>query len=261
MFNPQAARPEVSTRVLVFRQALGAAFKSLRQSMPAAPESLPVLLAGCASGVPGLLGRPGCRDALAEIRARLFQVPGRDAEAQAWWEEGLAGAAYAARVAQAYSTSAALAARSPGPFTPPRSAVLGGCGIRVSASFMGALLHRAGEVLALRILARVELEYRMKLDSSSRREWCGTHSGELAERLLRTWNLPGPPALPDAELNDGSVESRAVYFGRLFAMELLQPQLCVPGALDLAAADLGLEAPLVAEIRKDDVRSLIRAMA
>jgi len=236
MFNPQAPRPEVSTRALVFRQALGAAFKSLRQSMPAAPESLPALLAGCQSGTQGLLGRPGCRDALTEIRARLFQIPGRDAEAQAWWEEGLASAAYAARVAELKEAS-------------------------VSASFMGALLHRAGEALALKILARVELEYRMKLDSSSRREWCATHAGELAERLLRTWNLPEPPGLPDGAINDASVESRAVYFGRLFAIELLQPEFCVPGALDHAAADLGLDAGIVAEVRKDDVRSLIRGLA
>jgi len=131
----------------------------------------------------------------------------------------------------------------------------------VSASFIGALLHRSGEALALKILARVELEYRMKLDSSSRREWCATHSGELAGRLLRTWNLPEAPGLPDGDINEASLESKAVYFGRLFAIELLQPQLCVPGALDHAAADLGLEAPLVAEIRKDDVRSLLRAMA
>jgi len=236
MFNPQAPRPEVSTRALVFRQALGAAFKSLRQSMPAAPESLPALLAGCQSGTQGLLGRPGCRDALTEIRARLFQIPGRDVEAQGWWEEGLASAAYAARVAELKGAS-------------------------VSASFMGALLHRAGEALALKILARVELEYRMKLDSSSRREWCATHSGELAERLLRTWNLPEPPGLPDGDINDASVECRAVYFGRLFAIELLQPQFCVPGALDHAAADLGLDAGIVAEVRKDDVRSLIRGLA
>ncbi|MBS0420595.1 MAG: HDOD domain-containing protein [Proteobacteria bacterium] len=249
MFNPQAPRPEVSTRALVFRQALGAAFKSLRQSMPAAPDSLRALLAGSQSGPRGLLSRPGCRDALMEIRARLFQIPGRDAEAQAWWEESLASAAYAARVAQAYLTGAAPAARSPG------------AGVSVAASFMAALLHRSGEALALKILARVELEYRMKLDSSSRREWCATHSGELAGRLLRSWNLPEVPGLPDGDINNASVESKAVYFGRLFAIELLQPELCVPGALDHAAADLGLETALVAEVRKDDVRSLIRAMA
>ena len=233
MFNPQAPRPEVSTRALVFRQALAAAFKSLRQSIPAAPESLPALLAAC--GEVASLNRPDCRTALTEIRARLFQIPGRDVEARAFWQESLAGAMFAARVARLTEAS-------------------------VTASFMGALLHRAGEALALKILARVELEYRMKLDSSSRREWCASHSAELAERLTRKWNLPEQAALPTGDLAAASVESKAVYFGRLFAIELLQPEFCVPGALDHAAADLGLSADLVAQVRKEDVRSLLRTL-
>jgi hypothetical protein len=130
----------------------------------------------------------------------------------------------------------------------------------VPASFMGALLHRAGEALALKILARVELEYRMKLDSSSRREWCASHSAELGEGLTRKWNLPDPVGIPAGDLNATSRESRAVYLGRLFAIELLQPEFCVPGALDHAAADLGLSAELVAQIRKEDVRSLLRTL-
>jgi len=233
MFNPQAPRPELSTRALVFRQALAAAFKSLRQSIPAAPESLPALLAACDDVA--ALNRPDCRNALTEIRARLFQIPGRDVEARAFWQEGLAGAMFAARVARLTQAP-------------------------VASSFMGALLHRAGEALALKILARVELEYRMKLDSSSRREWCGTHSAELADRLVRKWNLLEQVGLPNGELDSASAESKAVYFGRLFAIELLQPEFCVPGALDHAAADLGLGADLVAQVRKEDVRSLLRTL-
>jgi hypothetical protein len=232
MFNPQAPRPELSTRALVFRQALAAAFKSLRQSIPAAPESLPALLAACDATA---LKRPECRNALTEISARLFQIPGRDAEARAFWQEGLASAMFAARVARLTHAP-------------------------VASSFMGALLHRAGEALALKILARVELEYRMKLDSSSRREWCGSHSAELAERLVRKWNLLEHVGLPNSELDSASAGSRAVYFGRLFAIELLQPEFCVPGALDHAAADLGLGADLVAQVRKEDVRSLLRTL-
>jgi len=236
MFNPQSHKPGVSTRALVFRQALAAAFKSLRQSIPAAPDSLPALLAAFEelSARDGLPAR--CREALAEIRARVFQIPGRDAEAQALWEEGLAGAVFAARVAHLKQAS-------------------------LAASFMGTLLHRAGEALALKILARVELEYRMKLDSASRREWCAGHSMELGERLMRRWNLPGPVAMPSGDLAAATPESLAVYFGRLFAIELLQPEFCVPGALDHAAADLGLGADLVTQIRKEDVRSLLRDLA
>jgi hypothetical protein len=40
----------------------------------------------------------------------------------------------------------------------------------------------------------------------------------------------------------------------------LQAEFCVPGALDHAAADLGLGADLVAQVRKEDARALIRAL-
>ena len=241
MFNPQAPTSEVSTRSLLLRQALAAAFKARRQNLPPAPGSLPALLDASRSGVSGLLAQTGCRDALGEIRARLFHAPGRDAEAQAWWHESVATAVFASRVAQLKQAS-------------------------VGAAFLGGLLHRSGEALALKMLARVELEYRMRLDSASRREWCTTHSQELTERLVGAWGLT-----PDigscvlgwmrfAEVSEVSGESAALYFGRLFAIELLQPQFCVPGALDHAAAEFGLSADLVAQVREQDARALIRAL-
>lgn len=243
MFNPQAPSIEVSTRSLVFQQALAAAFKARRQHVPPAPASLAALLDGLKHGVAGLLSRPGCRDALGETRARLFHVPGRDTEAQAWWHESIAAAVFAARAAELKAGSAV-------------------------ASFMGGLLHRAGESLALKILARTELDQRMKLDSASRREWCMSHGPELAERLVRTWNLAPEAAactlgwMRFGEFAEASAESAALYFGRLFATELLQPQFCVPGAIDHAAADLGLDAAQVAAIRREEAsaRELIRAL-
>jgi hypothetical protein len=243
MFNPQASPSDVSPRSLVFRQALAAAFKARRQNLPPGPASLPVLLDACRTEAVGLLGKPGCRDVLGEIRARLFHVPGREAEAQEWWHEALATAVFAARVAQLEHAS-------------------------VSASFLGALLHRSGEALALKMLASVELEHRTKLDSASRRQWCTSRGLELAERLVRAWDLT--PEIGSCvlgwmrfgEFAAVSAESAAVYFGRLFAIELLQPQLCVPGALDHAAAELGLSADLIAQVRGEEVRAreLIRAL-
>lgn len=243
MFNPQAPASEVSTRSLVFRQALAAAFKARRQNLPPPPASLPALLAACSDEVSGLLGKPGCRDALGEIRARLFHAPGRDSEAQSWWHESVATAVFAARVAQLKKSS-------------------------VGAAFVGGLLHRSGDALALKMLARVELEYRMKLDSGSRRDWCTSHSQELIERLVRAWRLNPEVGscivgwLRFGEFVEVSGESAAVYFGRLFAIELLQPQFCVPGALDHAAADLGLSAELVAQVREEETQTkeLIRAL-
>jgi len=243
MFNPQAPAADVSPRSLVIRQALAAVFKARRQNLPPPPASLPALLDACREAAPGLLGKPGCRDALGEIRARLFNAPGRDAEAEACWHEGVATAVFAARVAQLKKAS-------------------------VGAAFIGGLLHRAGDALALKMLARVELDYRTKLDSSSRREWCTSHSQELLERLVRAWRLsPEIGAcvvgwMRLGEFAEVSAESTAVYFGRFFAIELLQPQFCVPCALDHAAADLGLSADLLAQVRAEETQSreLIRAL-
>jgi hypothetical protein len=241
MFNPQAPSSEVSSRLLW--HALAAAFKARRRSLPAAPASLAALLEASPSGVHGLLGRAGARQALGEIRARLFHAPGRQAEAQAWWHESLATAMLGARVAQLREAS-------------------------IPVAFCGGLLHRAGEALALKMLASVELEYRLKLDSAARRDWCGTHGYELSERLVRGWMLPpqiGACVLAwmrFGEFAEVSAESAALYFGRLFAVEVLQPAFCAPGAIDHAAADLGLSEDVVAQVRAEAprVRELIRAL-
>lgn len=246
MFNPHAPTFERSTRSMVFQQALAAAFKARRQNPPPAPASLPILLDGCRSGsfsLATLSSRPGCRDALTEIHSRLFHAPGRDVEAQTWWHEALVTAVFAARIAELKQASS-------------------------STSFIAALLHRSGDALALKILARVELEYRMKLDSTSRRDWCATHSSELTERLVRTWNLTPDIAscvlgwMRFGEFADVSAESAALYFGRLFAVEMLQPDLCVPGALDYAAAEGGLTDDLMARVRAEagHARELIRVV-
>jgi hypothetical protein len=227
----------------VFRQALSAAFKAHRHSVPQAPAGLPVLWEACQGGVTGLAGKAGCRDALREIRARLFQIPGREAEGQTCWEETLTTGVLAARVAQLRRA----------------------CG---GATFLAALVHRSGELLALKILARVELEYRMRLDTASRRDWCSTHSQELTDRVVRGWNLTAETAscalgwMKFGELADASTECAALYFGRLFAIELLQPELCVPGALDYAAAESGLNQEIVAQVRQSgaQARELIRAL-
>jgi HDOD domain len=243
MFNPQAPSPEVSTRLLLFRHALAAAFKARRRSLPAAPASLAALLDASGSGVRGLMGRPGARDALAEIRDRLFHTPVREAEAQTWWQESLATAVFGARVALLQEAS-------------------------ISAAFCGGLLHRAGEALALKMLASVELEYRMKLDSTARRDWCAAHGYELSERLVREWRLSPQIGtcvlgwMRFGEFAEVSGESAALYFGRLFAMEALRPSFCVPGAIDNVAADHGLGADAVAQVRAEEpfVRELIRVL-
>ena len=82
MFNPQAP----ATRSLNTRVGVPAGPGGCLQG--AAPESSSAarVVAGAVGWLPrevsGLLGKPGCRDALGEIRARLFQCAGTRLEAQ-----------------------------------------------------------------------------------------------------------------------------------------------------------------------------------
>jgi HDOD domain-containing protein len=243
MFNPQDCFLQVSPRSLVFRQALAAAFKAHRQNIPEPPVTLPALLDACRHGLVDLMGEASCREALLEIRADLFHAPGRDADAQMRWHEAVVTAVFAARLAQLKSASGGVA-------------------------FLAALLHRSGELLALRILARVELEHRIKLDSPSCLDWCSGHNEELTERLLRLWDLAPEIAscalgwMKYGEQAQVSKESAVVYFGRLFAIELLQPEFCVPGALEHAAMGLGLSDRQLVEVRAESAhaRELIRML-
>jgi HDOD domain len=241
MFNSPASTSEISTRTLLFRHALAAAFRAWCQTVPTPPESLPTLLQGCRKGLQGLCGP--ARDALAEVRARLFRIPGREAEAESWWNESVATAAFAGRLAELHQVS-------------------------VAAAFCGGLLHRAGEALALKMLARVEREYRLQMDRAACRDWCSGHGHELLERLVQAWRI-APDIATCAlgwtrfgELTALSGENAALYFGRLFAIELLQPGLCVPGAIDHAARDFGVNREVIAQVRAEEprVRELLRVL-
>jgi len=198
--------------------------------MPAMPTTLAALLQAADDGVTGILGRPGVREGLCDLHAELFRIPGRETEGRELWQESLAAAVFAAQLAQLRS----------GP---------------VSAAFGGALLHRSGEALALRMLARVELDYRMQLDGPSRRDWCSSHGAELAQLLVRAWEVPAPVAAcalgwrQFSEFASLSAECNALYFGRLLATELLAADRCVPGAIEQTAAELGLASADLAAAR------------
>ena len=242
MSNSQARVPELYSRLLLFRHALDAELKARRQHLPPMPTALPHLLPALQQGMPGMLGLPGVREGLVQLRACLFEVQGRDAEARTAWHES-----WRARCSLR---------RWPGFGRAGHTAACGG------------LLHRAGEMLALKILARVELEYRSKLDGPARREWCASHCHELQERLLRSWPLP--PEIGACllgwnrfgELAQMSPAGAAVYLGRLLGLRHLQPDVCVPGVLEQAAGVLGVSAEQLEGLHReaDAVRGLIRAL-
>ena len=175
------------------------------------------------------------------LYARLFQIPGREAEGHELWEQSVAAAVFAGRLAQLLQAP-------------------------IAAAFGGGLLHRTGEALALRMLARVELDHRMQLDAAGRRDWCASHGPELAQLLVRAWDVPPSTATCAlswrqlGEFGSLSGECSALYFGRLLATELLAPGRCVPGAIEATAADLGLAATALEAARAEGrtARELLR---
>ena len=74
---------------------------------------------------------------------------------------------------------------------------------------------------------------------------------------MRAWGVPVRAAATAAEWRrlrdfpDAAADATAVYLGRLFAIELISPQFCAPGAVDGAALEAGLTPELLSGLRAD----------
>lgn len=168
--------------------------------------------------------------ALDSLRESLFAVPGRDREARLLWREALATAWLAADIAR-------LAGGSPG-----------------SAGVAG-LLHRAGDALALRAIARVESAGEARLDASTVQSVAGSFEAELTATLGRAWKLaPGVLAALQGwrrvgEMPSVSAEARAVHFGHAFASQVLFAEFAAPGLVDAVESALRLDRRELARLR------------
>jgi len=191
-----------------------------------------------------VLGGPElARDpALAALGQRLCEAPARTSELRALWQECLVTAAFAVRLA-------------------PR---LGG-DARTSA--IAALLHRLGDMLALHAIGAAEQAARVHLDGPSKHEMCALHGGALLERALRAWRVPARAATTAAEWRrlhefpTAAADAATVYLARLMSLELISPQYCVPGVVEHAATEIGLDVRVADEVRQDAAwSSLLRSL-
>jgi hypothetical protein len=263
MFNRHARplAPAVSHAALPLRAAVMTAFRSRVKSLPLPPDTLSNLIASLAESLNaesegggrksdggGRKSEGGGRKiapsasarALSDLRAALFHAPGREPESESLWREAVATAAFASQLAAAGGASVAVAA-------------------------CGGLFHRAGEAFALRSMSLAESEHGVRIDAPSKSELCSQHGRDLAERLVREWNLPSAVGAcvigwrRFGEFSSVSPEASAVYFGHMLAGELLRPYLAASGALDAAVSQLGI-APAVADrvrARAHEVRELL----
>lgn len=207
---------------------------------PAAPECLDRLATDLARGFTAVADSHSGRGALEALRDALFVAPGREREALALWRESVATAACAELLAPARNASVAVAT-------------------------LGALLHRAADAWMLRVIARSERETESRLDGAARARLAARESASCAARLVREWKLAAPVAScmlgwrQCGEISSVSAEAVVVYCARMLAIELLQPDVCVPGALDAAAEEYGLDAAALARVRArgTDLLSLV----
>jgi len=169
---------------------------------------------------------------LAAMTRLLCTAPARSAELRALWNESVVTGAYALRIAPHLGADA-----------------------RTSA--IAGMLHRLGDILTIRAIAVIEHSARLRLDATSKAELCAEHGGEQLERVVRAWNVPPRAAATAAEWRrlrefpGAAADATAVYLARLFALQLTAPQFCLPGVLEHAASELGVDAEVLSTLRGD----------
>jgi hypothetical protein len=188
--------------------------------------------------------RPMGVRALENLRASLFVAPGREAEMALLWREALATACYA-RIAAVHAG-----------FDSP---LLTGA----------ALLHRTGEIAALRALAQAETDAGQRLIGPVMQQILESRDDELVARVTRSWALPGELrllVLRWREAQEHRQPDEAVgllTFAQALATELVHAATCTPGLVDAACEALRMPGPLVASARAEtgDIGCLLARIA
>jgi HD-like signal output (HDOD) protein len=168
--------------------------------------------------------------ALQNLRASLFAAPGRDAEMALLWREAVATACFARIVAAHGGIDAAL---------------LTGAG----------LLHRTGEITALRALSQAEQETGQRLVGPVMQQILEARDDDLVARVTRSWSLPGELRLlvmrwrDEQEQTERSPAVNILTMAQAFATELVHAETCTPGLVTAACEALHLPPVLVDEAR------------
>jgi len=170
-----------------------------------------------------LFGNAGAPDpALTTLARMLCDAPARSAELRTLWNECVATAAFALRLAPLLGADA-------------------------KASSVAGLLHRLGDMLTIRAIGSFEHTTQQRIDVTTKADLCAIHGGEVLERVVRAWSVPPRAAATAAEWRrlrefpGVAADAAAVYLARLLAIEAFSPQLCAPGLIELAAEEVGLD--------------------
>src|SRR5262249_41127487 len=103
----------------------------------------------------------------------------------------------------------------------------------------------------------IEHSAQVRLDAVGKADLCAELGVGLLDRTLRAWGVPVRAAATAAEWRrlrdfpDAAADATAVYLGRLFALQLISPQLWAPGAVDAAAREAGVSDERLSGLRAD----------
>jgi hypothetical protein len=219
------------------------AFRAELARCPPRPPGLAACVAYLQEPFAQLPARQMAVRALQSLRTGLFAAPGRDAEMGLFWREALATACYARVIAQQSRSDASL---------------LAGAG----------LLHRAGEIAALRALAVAEKKSDQRIAGSVIHEVLAASDDELFSRVTRSWALPGQLRLTLInwrEQQDSLARPEGVsllMMAQALATELVHAATCPPGLAEAACESLRLAPALVERSRAESpaIQALIAAV-
>jgi hypothetical protein len=234
--RPETLTPEAPRVVAAFGNAL------LRS--PPKPPGFAACVAYLQEEALQLQSRHMGMRALETLRSSLFIAPGREAEMALLWREALATACYARVVAVQTRFDAPL---------------LTGAG----------LLHRTGEIAALRALAQAEREAGQRLVGPVMDEILTARDDELVSRVTRCWALPGELRLLILRWREEQSHIQRpesvdlLTMAQAFATELVHAATCTPGLVEVARDALRLPMLLVEQARAatQGIESLLSRLA
>lgn len=206
------------------RRAVGAELRARLAELPASPFDWdrfdPVAVFDARS--------PDLR--LANLAKAVCSAPARIADLRALWNESVATASFAYRLAPHLGAD------------PATSAIAG-------------LLHRFGDLLTVRAIGAIEHSAGVRLDAASKADLCAEHGGPQLDHVLRAWGVPPRAGAMAAgwrqmrEFPGAAADAAVVHLARFMAIEAVSPRFCAPGVVEGAAEELGVSAQVLAMIR------------
>lgn len=206
------------------------AFKTALARCPSKPLGLTACVAWLQQPPADLCHQKIAMRALQSLRDSLFVAAGREAEVGLMWREALATACFARLLARETGLDAPL---------------LTGVG----------LLHRVGEITALRALALAERESGQRLIGPVMQEIFAADDCELASRVTRSWGLPGEWRLAIIRWREEQDTLRRpesvtlLMLAQALTTELVHATTCTPGLVEAAGETLKQPTRLIADAR------------